>query len=149
MYNYMYFQCKSLENIQRNNREPVCLWLVLFYVEKEQYNYHSDYDILFSEVIRVSGTWTKLYYLVYSFSSLCEKEEEKKARSICKVRQPQQKQQKGSVFCTCCRRDRKVLQLERSVLKSSVIGEEEKKLTSILRCIWVGSEVLMMHLGTE
>lgn len=62
--------------------------MLLFYVEKEQHNFHSTCEILFSEIIRISGTWTKLYYLVYSFSSLCEKEEEKKLRSICKVRQP-------------------------------------------------------------
>jgi len=30
-----------------------------------------------------------------------------------------------------------------------VIEEEEEKLTSILKCNWVGSEVLMMHLGAE
>lgn len=127
------------------------------FVEEEQHNCYSKYYILFSEIIRIKGICTKLYHLVFlflfCFVSVCEGVKWKKKRFTCKLGQPHLVKAMQDISILC------MLQEEQKKKSSSigkifmkillVMEEEEEKLTSILKCNWVGSEVLMMHLGTE
>lgn len=126
--------------------------MVLFYIEEEQHNCYSKYDFRSAEIMRISGICAKLYHPHFFFSYVkiffIHGKKKKGVRFTCKLRQSHSVKATQSIRILCVLWEgKKSFSCGKIRMKTfSAIEEEEEKLTSILKCNWIGSEVLMIHL---